>query len=295
MLALGPTCYGYLLFSLHHAARRPILRSPTRKSPSSLWSFNSPASHERCSVFLLSLEPQKVTLFSVDLLPLLLLLLVCLFVRPELSSPVEHCRPRAIGSSSYPMQLSVLHRRKQTPNFHDHTLKDVETTVSDPWSSFNMFGVEGLPFAAGALYTNAIMGHTPSALEREKARKASSTILREDLIVVEESEDIIPTPDSFSLHHVCTTQAPYSTSANGETTTDGQRLTHADPPNEHTNSYDLAIFLRETGPTELHRKPSKADRPKRAVSASRHALRFFRLGGTKRPPPPVSVTDAHHE
>jgi hypothetical protein len=56
----------------------------------------------------------------------------------------------------------------------------------------------GMPFGAGPLYTDAIMGQTPSVAEREYARKVSSTILREDSIRIE--SEVSSRPDSWSIH-----------------------------------------------------------------------------------------------
>jgi hypothetical protein len=116
------------------------------------------------------------------------------------------------------------------------------------------------------------MGQGPSAAEREHARKASSTILREDSFRVEESENVSLT-DSWSMHFDCTTQAPYST-AGKET-----KIPRTDLPrgSKENPLYELAQFLRNTGPLAPHRRPSKIENPSRAIAKRRKALQFLRL------------------
>jgi hypothetical protein len=147
-----------------------------------------------------------------------------------------------------------------------------------------MLGQTAMAIGAGPLYTNAIMGQAPSAIERENARVASSTILRQDTITIEESPRIegppklkepesLSRPDSFSMHFDCTDQAPYSPETNGRMITQSSLLGIP-----RTNaSHDLAFFLKTTGPTAPHRRPSKVDRPRQAVAAPKNALRFLRL------------------
>lgn len=180
------------------------------------------------------------------------------------------------------MQLSGLHRRNHAPTFVNHTPRKI--TVQDfSQSGPEMLGPTGMAISAGPLYVNAIMGQAPSAAERDYARKASSTILREDSIHVEESENL-PTPDSFSIHHDCTSQAPYSTSQDDEMITQASLL-HLPKDNP---SHDLAFFLQTTGPTAPHRRPSKIEGPRYGKHAPKNALRFLgvkRKGATAPPAP----------
>lgn len=129
-----------------------------------------------------------------------------------------------------------------------------------------------MAFGAGPLYTNAIMGQGPSAAEREHARKASSTILREDSIVIEESENISLT-DSFSMHFHCTNQAPYSSSGR-----DGMvpRSALLHPATANPLFEDLAHFLRNTAPPPPHRRPSKIENPSKVSARRRKALQFLK-------------------
>ncbi|KAK4548282.1 hypothetical protein LTR36_010152 [Oleoguttula mirabilis] len=159
------------------------------------------------------------------------------------------------------MQLSGLHRRHPAPAFINHTPKEFEITPLSPSQSPEMFGHTGLAVGAGPLYTNAIMGQAPSAVERENLRKASSTILREDSIHIEEESGEASRPDSWSMHYDCTNQAPIKAA-----------------------SHDLAFFLRTTGPTASHRRPSKNEHPRRALAEN--ALRFLKKA-QKRPTTPV--------
>ena len=105
------------------------------------------------------------------------------------------------------MQPPGLQHRKQAPTFVDRTPKEFEITVNSSPASADM--IKGMGLGAGPLYTNAIMGQVPSKAEREIARKAGSTILREDSIVVEETENLSRL-DSWSIHCNYTGQAPYS-------------------------------------------------------------------------------------
>lgn len=135
-----------------------------------------------------------------------------------------------------------------------------------------MLGPTTMAIGAGPLYTNAVMGQAPSATERENARKASSTILRRDCIHIEESENF-SRPESWSMHFDCTNQAPYSTKEDDEMMTQTSLL-HLPPENP---SHDLAFFLRTTGPTAPHRRPSKLERPQRAASGPKNAFRFPKI------------------
>ena len=129
-----------------------------------------------------------------------------------------------------------------------------------------------MALGAGPLYTKAILGQGPSAAEREHARTASSTILREDSIRVVESENV-SLADSWSMHFDCTTQAPYST------VDKDVKIPRADLPRGSKESplFELAHFLRNTGPLAPHRRPSKIENPSRAIARPRKALQFLKL------------------
>lgn len=212
------------------------------------------------------------------------------------------------------MQLSGLQRHYRgpsNPTFANHTPRHwVITGAGSPSQSPSpdMFGpTPGMNIGAGPVYDSAIMGQGPSSTttadvdatdcQRDKIRKASSTIWREDSIQqhFEEStrcpspvspligDQTVPLsrPDSWSMHYACTTQAPYSnptaSSANEDKMITQTSLARLPKDNE---LYDLAFFLRTTGPAPPHRKPSKIQHPRRAVSG-KTALRLLRLGGQK--------------
>ncbi|KAI5369435.1 hypothetical protein Slin14017_G003140 [Septoria linicola] len=59
-------------------------------------------------------------------------------------------------------------------------------------------------------------------------------------------------------------------------------------------SHDLAWFLKNTAPPAPHRKPSKVDHPRRAVSG-KNALRLFRNGGAPQKRPRVSLIQSAHD
>ena len=126
---------------------------------------------------------------------------------------------------------------------------------------------------AGPFYTNAIMGQGPSAAEREHARKASSTILREDSIHVEESENV-SLADSWSMHYDCAAQAPYLPAQNASM----RPRSNIQHPARENALYDLAQFLKTTTPLPPHRRPSKIDQPSRVLARRRKAMQFLRLG-----------------
>lgn len=208
------------------------------------------------------------------------------------------------------------HRRRPAPAFLDHSPRVFEITAPfSPSQSPVSFSGAGeasadMPLGAGPLYTNAIMGSTPSAEQRENVRKASSTILREDFIQVElhdQDRDDSTTTDTtlcagstqierpescrswWSTTFDRTDQAPYTTraAATMNTQTSMTRLPKANA------SHDLAFFLKTTGPTAPHRRPSKLEHhPGRPVSVSKNALRFLKVGQRR---PSGSVTNAHLE
>jgi hypothetical protein len=206
------------------------------------------------------------------------------------------------------MQPSGLHRRQPAPTFVNHTPKTFEITApGSPSQSPEMFGPAGMAVGAGPFYTNAIMGQAPSATtaafdERDSVRKASGTIIREDFSIRIEEEYPrrqqqqldsgieLSSPDSWSLNFAYTDQAPYcsSDSRDGDT----KMMTQQSLPRlpRENKSYDLAYFLRTTGPTAPHRRPSKVGHPRRSVAAPKKALRFLKLGQRR---PSSSIVTAH--
>jgi len=148
-----------------------------------------------------------------------------------------------------------------------------------------------MAFSAGPAYTTALMGQAPSVQQREAARKASSHIVREDSIQVQSEESVaedFERPDSWSMHHDCTNQAPYCPRSEDEMMTQSSTLRLP----KGNASHDLALFLKMTGPTAPHRRPSKLEQSKKVRSAPRSALRFLKFGQRRAPP---SVASAHHE
>jgi hypothetical protein len=192
------------------------------------------------------------------------------------------------------MQLSAAPGRKLPPAFINHTPRlheaiELQALRAGP----NMIPPAGMAFAAGPLYTNALMGQAPSIAEREQARKASSTILREDSIRIESETDsqselwsihqyvLITTPGPIWLliartKSVRTDQAPYNDMNTQHSLT---RL-----PRENA-SYDLSQFLRKTGPPPPHRRPSGSSRS----STSRNGRGFFRSKQKQRDPPAIEL------
>lgn len=198
------------------------------------------------------------------------------------------------------MQLSAHpHRRTPAPAFIDHTPRDFEITApASPSQSPDMLSGAAsmgmVALGAGPLYTNAVMGQTPSTEQREHVRKISSTILREDSIKVELHDDIHASfgeqgsrPDS--LHYARTDQPPYVKEADDKMMT--QTSLHHLP--KHNASHDLAYFLKTTGPNAPSRRPKKVeDHPRRAMSASKNVLKWLGVGQRW---PPAFVTDAPFE
>lgn len=135
-----------------------------------------------------------------------------------------------------------------------------------------MFNRTAMPLVAGPFYTNAIMGQGPSAAEREHVRKASSTILREDSIRVEESEKLSPA-DSWSMHFDCTNQAPYCAAGKENL----RPRSDVRLPAKDTPLREMAKFLRESGPTPPHRRPSKLENPSKALAGRRKAMQFLKI------------------
>lgn len=122
------------------------------------------------------------------------------------------------------------------------------------------------------------MGQASSSVfERDSIRKASGSILREDTIQIEEQTGNISRPDSWSIHCDRTDQAPYlSTPPEDRKIGDGMNTTLSLPRLPRDNaSHDLAFFLRTTGPTAPHRRPSTVEHPRRAA-VPKSALRFLK-------------------
>lgn len=91
------------------------------------------------------------------------------------------------------------------------------------------------------------------------------------------------------MNYDCTTQAPYSSSSKR----DDRMITQSSLVNlpHSAKSYDLAFFLRTTGPTAPHRRPSKVEAaPKRSVSG-RTAFRFLKRGQKRDATPVQSASD----
>jgi len=216
-----------------------------------------------------SVRPSFVSFSSI--LSSLLVLLTSHFQRRELCAT----RLRQRTASAHPgsrvlwsMQASGLQRRQ--PLFVNRTPRDFDITALGPPPSPNtMLGPTGMALAP------VIMGQLPSAVavETESVRKPSTTILREDSILIE--AEGVSRPDSWSMHYDRTDQAPYAESTDDNKMMTSTNLLHIPRDNP---SHDLAFFLRTTGPLAPHRKPSKVEHPRRAVTAPQKALRFFRVG-----------------
>ena len=132
--------------------------------------------------------------------------------------------------------------------------------------------ISSMAFGAGPLYTNAILSQTVSAAEREHARKASCTILREDSILVEDTETISQ-PGSHTISWDCTTQAPCSTIADETKPIEETIL----PLPKESPSYDMAHFLRTTSPPSPHDSPSKTEHQQKTNTAPKRAFHFIKF------------------
>ncbi len=104
------------------------------------------------------------------------------------------------------MQPAAARPRKQTLAFVNHTPRVNETITLVPstpeGAGADNMSPAGRAFDAGPFYTNADMGQSPSAEQKQQVREACSTIAREDSLQVEDSEnpDTQSRPDSFSIH-----------------------------------------------------------------------------------------------
>lgn len=152
-----------------------------------------------------------------------------------------------------------------------------------------MLASPGLPFSAvGPPQATSTMGQASSASIRERSHHPSPWILREDSVHIEEAEasENPSRPDSWSMHQLsisnhtylvddtdscspccisdCTDQAPYAMN-----TQDSLLRLPSDNP-----SHYLAFFLRSTGPTAPHRRPSVLSASKPPKSPPRAAFRF---------------------
>ncbi|KAF2722194.1 hypothetical protein K431DRAFT_57476 [Polychaeton citri CBS 116435] len=199
-----------------------------------------------------------------------------------------------------------LHRRHPTPFFANHTPRHLEIigTRSPSQSAPEMYGPSGMAIDAGPFHPHASMGQASSAEQRRHQeqhqqqqhrqcqdhqdlaavgahasnKSCGGNILRQQSIRIEESpvHPVTPSPDSWSMHCACTNQAPYSSSTPPLKASNMMTQTSILQLPKGNASHDLAFFLRTTGPTAAHRKPSKLEDQKR--SAPRNALRFFKVG-----------------
>ncbi|KAK4508780.1 hypothetical protein PRZ48_002519 [Zasmidium cellare] len=166
-----------------------------------------------------------------------------------------------------------------------------------------MFGAPtGMTIGAEPGYCHVNMGQAPSSTssshDKIRSKASSSTILREDSIqqrfetastVTGDWSVPLSREDSWSMNYDCTTQAPYS---NHPARRDDEMITQSSLVNlpHNAKSYDLAFFLRTTGPTAPHRRPSKVEPPKRSVSG-KNAFRFLKRGPKRDVTPAQSASD----
>lgn len=215
-------------------------------------------------------------------------------VAPSQVTVSEACIDRSCThhEPSCPMQASGLQRprRANVLSFTNHTPRSWEISPIDPSQSpgpSDMFGAStGMNIGSNLHYLDD-MGQAPSAAEREEVRKASSTIFREDSIVrqVEVSREYeLPTlsrEDSWSMHCAYTDQAPYSNAKSYHGDSKMMTSTSMLHLPKGNASKELVDFLRRTGPSEPHRRPSKIEHPRRTVSAPKNALKMLKLGGKR--------------
>jgi len=146
-----------------------------------------------------------------------------------------------------------------------------------------------MAFGADPLDTNSIMGKSQSILERDNPSSINS---REKPIRIGEGPqrpDELSRPDSWSLHYDRTDQAPYACSKDDNKMITATSLLTLPASNA---SHDLAFFLRTTGPTAPHRRPSKIGQPTRLVATPKHAFRLFKR---KYRWPNASIMKTHDE
>ena len=183
------------------------------------------------------------------------------------------------------MHLSDSQRRRQVPPFFtDHTPRHFETSgLVSPRQSPEIFGFSGHDSNdTPAISSSSIMRRpTPDRATREQHYQASSLVLRKDLLQTEEDlsgDGMLSRADSWSLHCLYSNQRPYMASVN-------DKMNATDSVLERTETRRLADFLRDTGPTAPHRKPSKVERRVKHHGAKK-ALRFLRIGHKQRAPGP---------
>ncbi|KAK3615833.1 hypothetical protein LTR22_027279 [Elasticomyces elasticus] len=142
-----------------------------------------------------------------------------------------------------------------------------------------MFGRRnGVSRSAGPLHTDAAMAQATSDIEWDSVRYLPScSILGKDAIMIEEepsSEVYASRPDSWSIHCDRTDQAPYVPAkdiGNMMTSTSLFGLP------QNNDSAQLAFFLKTTGPSAPHRRPTKVEESKPGVDAPKKVLQFFKL------------------
>lgn len=185
------------------------------------------------------------------------------------------------------MQLAGLHRRPpaRAPGFVNHTPKEFEITTCSPSQSPETAEGSSMAFGAGSPYTNFAMGQGGSVVGQDNIRKASSSILREDSIQIEEEFSNASRPDSWSLHCDRTDQAPYFHDSHKDSRMNTSLSINRLP--KDNASHDLAFFLRTTGPSAPHRRPSKAEHPGRAA-APKNAFRFLKRQKRSGASPPAT-------
>ncbi|KAK3614268.1 hypothetical protein LTR56_027364 [Elasticomyces elasticus] len=132
--------------------------------------------------------------------------------------------------------------------------------------------------SAGPLHTDAAMVQATSGVEWDPVRYLPScSILGKDAIKIEEepsSKVSASRPDSWSIHCDRANQAPYVTGKDVGNMMTSTRL-FALPQNN--DSAQLAFFLKTTGPSTSHRRPTKVEEPKPGVDAPKKMLQFFKL------------------
>ncbi|KAK4901039.1 hypothetical protein LTR49_027351, partial [Elasticomyces elasticus] len=175
--------------------------------------------------------------------------------------------------------LSGLHRqRSTTPSFVNHSPRHFEITSVSPSYPSMMFGRRnGVSRSAGPLHTDATIAQVTSAVEWDSIRYSPScSILGKDAIKIEEepsSEVSASRPVSWSTHRDRTDQAPYVPAKDvGNMMTSTSLLGLP----QNNDSAQLAFFLKTTGPSAPHRRPTKVEEPKPGVDAPKKVLQFLK-------------------
>ncbi|WPG97554.1 Hypothetical protein R9X50_00033100 [Acrodontium crateriforme] len=197
----------------------------------------------------------------------------------------------AISKSSYLMHLSEAPRRNPMRSFVNHMPRDIEMNANKPSRSSGM-PLSSFSMAYGAVprFTNANMEQTFSEIQREGPfRKVGNAFSRAESFDVEEERSGQSRPDSpWSIHCSRTDQAPFTLHIAGEddkTMAQNSLLTLS---KSHA-SHDLAFFLRTTGPTASHRRPSKLKHQWRGTSGTKQALKRLKLRHKKRLDPVMTA------